>query len=90
MEGPAGVTAGQLKQFIERIERLIDERQTITDDIADVFAEAKATGYDVKIMKQVIKIRAQDKAEREEQEALLDLYLSQLGMIYVPAAEDAA
>lgn len=88
MEGPAGVTADQLKQFIERIERLEEEKQTIADDIKDVYAEAKSTGYDTKIMKQVIKIRKQDKAEREEQEALLDLYLSALGMIFVPREEE--
>ena len=60
-----------------------EEKQTIADDIKDVYAEAKATGYDTKIMKQVIRIRKQDKAEREEQEALLDLYLSALGMIFM-------
>lgn len=88
MEGPAGVTADQLRQFIERIERLEEEKQTIADDIKDVYAEAKATGYDAKIMKQVIRIRKQDKSEREEQEALLDLYLNALGMIFVPQAEE--
>jgi uncharacterized protein (UPF0335 family) len=89
MEGPAGVTADQLKQLIERIERLEEEKQTIADDIKDVYAEAKANGYDTKIIKQVIRIRKQDKAEREEQEALLDLYLNALGMIFVPENADA-
>ena len=91
MDGPAGVTADQLKQFVERIERLEEEKQTIADDIKDVYAEAKGTGYDTKIMKQVIRIRKLDKAEREEQEALLDLYLSALGMLYMstPAESEA-
>ncbi len=88
MEGPAGVTADQLKQFVERIERLEEEKQTIADDIKDVYAEAKSTGYDTKILKQVIRIRKQDKAEREEQEALLDLYLSALGMIFMQVGDD--
>lgn len=88
LEGHAGVSADQLKQFISRIERLDEERQTIVDDIKDVFAEAKATGYDVKVMKQVLKIRKQDKAEREEQEAILDLYLGALGMIFVTEEDD--
>ena len=91
MDGPAGVTADQLKQFVERIERLEEEKQTIADDIKDVYAEAKGTGYDTKIMKQVIRIRKLDNAEREEQEALLDLYLSALGMLYMstPAENEA-
>jgi uncharacterized protein (UPF0335 family) len=88
MDGPAGVTADQLKQFVERIERLEEEKKTIADDIKDVYAEAKATGYDTKILKQVIRIRKQDKAEREEQEALLDLYLSALGMIFMAQGSD--
>lgn len=78
----AGVAADQLKSFVERIERLEEEKQTIADDIKDVYAEAKANGYDVKIIRQVIRIRKQDKAEREEMEALLDLYMQALGMGY--------
>lgn len=73
--------AGQLKAFIERIERLEEEKQTIADDIKDVYAEAKANGYDTKIMRQVVRIRKQDKSEREEMEALLDLYMQALGML---------
>ncbi len=94
--GPAGFAAGQLKSFVERIERMEEEKQTIQDDIKDIYAEAKGTGFDVKILRQVIRIRKQDKAEREEQEAVLDLYLQALGMSFgeTPlgryAAEDAA
>ena len=80
MSGPGGVAADQLRAFIERIERLEEEKQALADDIKDVYAEAKATGYDTKILKQVVKIRKQDTAERQEQEALLDLYLSALGI----------
>jgi len=82
MSDPTSVAADQLKSFVERIERLEEEKQTISDDIADVFAEAKANGYDVKILRQVIRIRRQDKAEREEMEAILELYLQALGMGY--------
>ena len=73
--------ASQLKLFVERIERLEEEKSTIADDIKDVYAEAKAHGYDTKIMRQVVRIRKQDKSEREEMEALLDLYMQALGML---------
>lgn len=82
------VAGGQLKSFVERIERLDEERKTLSDDIKDVYAEAKGEGYDTKILKQVIRIRAQDKSEREEQEAILDLYLSALGMVHANDGED--
>ena len=82
MSDPAGVAADQLKSFVERIEKLEEEKQTISEDIGDVYAEAKANGYDVKILRQVIKIRKQDKSEREEMDALLDLYMQALGMGY--------
>ncbi|KPL52233.1 MULTISPECIES: DUF2312 domain-containing protein [Hyphomicrobiales] len=82
MSGPAGFAADQLKSFVERIERLEEEKQTIQDDIKDVYAEAKGTGFDIKILRQVIRIRKQDKSEREEQEAVLDLYLQALGMVF--------
>lgn len=82
MSDPAGVAADQLKSFVERIERLEEEKKTISEDIADVYAEAKGNGYDVKILRQVIAIRKKDKAEREEMEAILELYLQALGMGY--------
>lgn len=74
------VAGEDLRKFIERIERLHEERRSIGDDIKEVFAEAKGSGFDTKVMKTVIRIRAQDHAERMEQEALLDLYMSALGM----------
>jgi uncharacterized protein (UPF0335 family) len=71
----------QLKSIVERIERLEEERKTIGDDIRDVYAEAKANGFDAKVLRQVIRIRKQDFAERQEQDAIRDLYLHALGMI---------
>lgn len=72
--------AGQLKSLIERIERLEEEKRSLTNDISEVYAEAKGQGFDTKVMRQVIRMRALDKADRQEQEAILDLYLSALGM----------
>lgn len=69
----------RLKSFIERYERLADEKQAITDDMKEVLAEAKGTGFDVKIMRQVIRRRKMEKAERDEQDELLDLYERALG-----------
>lgn len=85
MAETGGVAAGQLKSFVERIERLEEEKKGIADDIRDVFAEAKGQGFDTKILRQVIRLRKKDTAERQEEEALLDLYLHALGM--VPASE---
>lgn len=76
-----GVAGEELRQFIERIERLEEEKASIAEDIRDVFAEAKGRGYDAKIMRQVIKIRKMDKNERDEQESLLELYKAALGML---------
>ncbi len=77
----SGVAADQLKSLIERIERLHEERKNIGDDIADVFKEAKSAGFDTKVMRQVLAIRRQDHASRQEQEAILELYLNALGMV---------
>ena len=74
------VTRDQLRSFIERIERLEEEKKTIADDIKDVYGEAKSTGFDTKILKKVISIRKQDRDERMEQEAILQTYLIALGM----------
>lgn len=77
-DGP--VAADQLRLFIERIERLHEERKGIGDDIRDVFAEAKANGFDTKIMKQVIRLRAMETHTRQEQDAILDTYRQALGL----------
>jgi len=70
----------QLKSFIDRIERLEEERTALSSDIKEVFSEAKGTGFDTKIMRQVIRMRKLDKAEFQEQEAMLDLYLTAMDM----------
>ena len=72
---------GRLRTIIERLERLEEDKQAVLTDMKEVFAEAKGEGYDVKILRQVLRIRKQDKAKRQEQDALLDLYLSALGEI---------
>lgn len=79
-ENSQTVAAGQLRAFIERIERLEEEKKTIADDIKEVYAECKGTGFDIRAVKQLVRIRKQDKAEREEAEAILDLYMAALGM----------
>ena len=76
----SGFAAGQLKSLIERIERLEEEKKALTSDITEVYAESKGHGFDVKVMKRVIQLRKLDKADRQEGEAMLDLYLSALGM----------
>lgn len=82
--------ADHLRSFIERVERLDSERQTITDDIKDVLAEARSAGFDVKIIRKVLRLRKMDATKREEEEAVLDLYLSALGMQMDLPLEDAA
>jgi len=76
----SGFAAGQLKSLIERIERLEEEKAALTADIREVYAEARGNGFDTKIMRQVVRMRRLDRSERQEQEAVLDLYLSALGM----------
>ena len=70
---------GRLKSFIERIERLEEDKAAVANDMKEVFAEAKGEGFDVKILRKVIRLRKQDKVKREEEEALVDLYLSAIG-----------
>lgn len=81
------VAKDQLVAFLERIERLLEEKQAISDDIKEVKAEAKGSGFDVSILNKLIKIRAMDPNERMEQEALLELYMSALGMVSAPAED---
>jgi uncharacterized protein (UPF0335 family) len=70
-----------LKSIIERIERLEQEKAEIAEQVKEVFAEAKGNGFDVKIIRKVVRIRKQDRAKRQEEEAILDLYLSAIGEI---------
>jgi uncharacterized protein (UPF0335 family) len=79
---PAGHNSdGQLKAIVERIERMNEEKQAVADDIKEIYTEAKGAGFDVKTLRAIVKIRKQDKAKREEQEALLETYLHALGML---------
>ena len=75
-----GIQGDRLKSFIERIERLEEEKASLAADIKDVFSEAKGTGFDTKIMRQILKLRKMDSADVDEQETLLDLYKRALGM----------
>lgn len=78
--GSGGVAADQLRAFIERIERMEEEKKAVADDIKEIYAEAKGTGFDTKVLRKVISIRKMDMNERLEQEAVLDTYLHALGM----------
>lgn len=73
-----GIAAGQLKSIIERIERLEEEKKGLGDDIRDIYAEAKGNGFDPKIMRVVLRLRKLSRADRQEQEAITDLYLAAL------------
>ena len=75
-----GIAADRLRSFIERIERLEEEKKGIGDDIKDVYLEAKANGYDGKIMRQIIRLRKMQPHDRQEMEAILQTYLAALGM----------
>lgn len=76
----SSIAADQLRAFIERIERLEEEKKTIADEIKDVYAEAKANGFDTKTIRRIIRLRAMDAQKREEAEAMLDLYCQAIGM----------
>ncbi len=82
-----GVAVDQLKSIIGRVEKLEEEKRAIADDIKDVFAEAKGNGFDVKAIRQIIKLRKMDAQEREEEETVLDTYMRALGML--PEFEEA-
>lgn len=75
-----GIAADQLRAFIERIERLEGERETITTDIKEVYAEAKGSGFDVKIMRKIVALRKKDRIELAEEDALIDLYREAIGV----------
>jgi uncharacterized protein (UPF0335 family) len=71
----------RLKAFVERVEKLEEEKKAISDDVRDVYAEAKANGYDIKALRTVVKLRKMDINERKEQEAVLETYMHALGML---------
>ena len=80
MADSGGVAAGQLKSFIERIERLEEEKKAIADDVKDVYAEAKARGYDTKTMRTIVRLRKMETHDRQEADALLETYRAALGL----------
>jgi uncharacterized protein (UPF0335 family) len=82
------VAQDQLRAFIERIERMEEEKKAIADDIKEIYAEAKGNGFDTKVLRQIVRIRKQDASERMEQEALLELYMAALGMQAAPRDEE--
>jgi uncharacterized protein (UPF0335 family) len=81
MSESGGVAHNQLQSIVQRIERLEEEKKALADDIRDVYAEAKAVGFDVKALRTVVKLRKQDAAERQEHEAILATYMVALGMV---------
>lgn len=81
MTDTVGVAGDRIRSIIERVERLEEEIKDLMEAKKEVFAEAKGEGYDVKVLRKVIRIRKQDKAKRQEEEAILDLYLSALGEV---------
>lgn len=88
MTDVGGIAADQLRSYIERVERLEEEKAGIAADIKDVFAEAKGNGFDVKTMRQIIRLRKLEEIDRQEQETLLDLYKRALGMLETGDVDD--
>jgi uncharacterized protein (UPF0335 family) len=90
MANVGGIAGDRLRSFIERIERLEEERRALGEDIREVYSEAKGAGFDVKVMRQIVRLRKLDESERDEQEALLETYLAALGMADGEAKKRAA
>lgn len=80
MSDVGGVSGERLRAFVERIERLEEEKKALSDDIREVYSEAKGTGYDVKVLRQIIRLRKMDSSDRNEMEEVLDVYKRALGM----------
>lgn len=80
MPDVGGIAGDRLRSFIERVERLEEEKRTLSEDVKEVYAEAKGTGFDVKIMRMIVRLRRMSKDDRDEQDTLLDLYERALGM----------
>jgi uncharacterized protein (UPF0335 family) len=88
MPDVGGIAGDRLKSFIERIERLEEEKKALANDIKEVYAEAKGTGFDTKIIRQLIRLRKMDKDDLDEQETLIDIYKRAIGML--PPESEAA
>ena len=80
MTDVAGIAGDRLRSFVERIERLEEEKAALAADIREVYSEAKGTGFDIKIIRQIIRLRKMDVSDRQEQEDMLDIYKQALGM----------
>jgi uncharacterized protein (UPF0335 family) len=89
MSGPTGIAGARLLSFVERVESLDEEIKALNEAKKEVFAEAKGEGFDVKILKEVIRLRKQDQDERDEHESLLDLYIRAIDTAARPVAEAA-
>jgi uncharacterized protein (UPF0335 family) len=90
MSDTGGIAAVALRSYIERVERLHEEQKSLSNDVRDIYAEAKGAGFDVKVMREIIRLRRVDVAERQEHEAILDLYMRALGMQGPVGKEEAA
>ena len=90
MDGSLGVAGDRLRSLVERIERLEQEIKELTDDKKDVYAEAKGEGFDVKILREVVRLRKQDKDERDERDSLLDTYMHAIETATAPRIAEAA
>lgn len=90
MPDAGGIAGDRLKSLIERIERLEEEKRVLTEDIKEVYAEAKGTGFDTRIMRHIIRLRKRDQDDLDEEETLLDLYKRALGMLPDAGAEAQA
>ncbi len=90
MPDVGGIAGERLKSFIERIERLEEEKRVLAEDIKEVYAEAKGTGFDTKIIRQIIRLRKRDQDEVDEEETLLDLYKRAIGMLPDAAPQSEA
>ena len=80
MAAVGGIASERLQSFVERLERLEEEKAALSEDIKEVYSEAKSGGFDIKIMRQIVRLRKMNTADRREQEELLDLYKNALGM----------
>jgi uncharacterized protein (UPF0335 family) len=89
MSGPVGLAGDQLRAFVERIEHVEEEIKALTEDKKDIYAEAKGQGYDVKILREVVRVRKQDQKEQDENQSLLDTYLRAIATATPPLAKAA-